>query len=211
MSDFLQARKDLVEKLKSEGIRDRAVLRAIEKVERHKFVAGDLQKFAYEDRPLEIGFNQTISQPYIVAYMTQSLDLKGLERVLEIGTGSGYQAAILAEICMEVYSIEAISDLANHASKVLKNLEYQNVKIKADISHQAFKDKAPFDAIIATAVAKKVPQSLITQLKIGGVLVMPIEENNVQILVKIVKTAENLYSMKKLIAVRFVPMVGNNP
>jgi protein-L-isoaspartate(D-aspartate) O-methyltransferase len=211
MSDFLQQRKNLVEKLKAEGIRDKEVLRAIEKVERHKFIEENLQKFAYEDKPLEIGFNQTISQPYIVGYMLQSLDLKGIERVLEIGTGSGYQAAVLAEICMEVYSIEAISELENHAKKMLQNLGYTNIYTKYDTSHQAFKDKAPFDAIIATAVAKKVPQSLISQLKIGGVLVMPIEENNVQILVKIVKTAENLYSTKKLIAVRFVPMVGNNP
>jgi len=142
--------------------------------------------------------------------MIQSLDLKGSGRVLEIGTGSGYQAAILSEICAEVYSIEAISDLESNAKKLLQNLGYTNVYTKHSISHKAFIDKAEFDAIIVTAVAKKVPQSLIAQLKIGGILVMPIEENNVQILVKIIKTSENSYSTKKLIAVRFVPMIGDN-
>ncbi|HLD76671.1 MAG TPA: protein-L-isoaspartate(D-aspartate) O-methyltransferase [Rickettsiales bacterium] len=209
--EFLQQRQNLVEIIKEHKINDKAVLNAILKVKRHLFIAENIQHLAYEDSPLKIGYGQTISQPFIVAYMTQNLELTKDAKVLEIGTGSGYQSAILAEICKYVYTIEAVSELGLKAKKLLSELGYKNIEFKIATNHKSWIENAPFDAIIATAADKKIPQTLLEQLKIGAILVMPIEKNfGEQILVKVRKENENEYKVEELLPVRFVPMIGEN-
>ncbi len=206
--NFEQLRKEMVEfQIKRRGIKDEKVLSAMLKVPRHLFVPPEWVNQAYEDYPLPIGEGQTISQPYIVALMTASLCLKGNEKVLEIGTGSGYQAAVLAEIVKEVYTIEIRESLALSAEKRLKKMGYKNIKVKVGDGYLGWKEYAPYDGIIVTCAAPTPPPPLIEQLKEGGRMVIPLEENPFyQSLVLITKEKGKL-KKKSIEAVRFVPMV----
>ncbi|MFC1884920.1 protein-L-isoaspartate(D-aspartate) O-methyltransferase [Thermodesulfobacteriota bacterium] len=178
---------------------------------KHLFVPEEFCDQAYSDYPLPIGEGQTISQPYIVAYMTEALDLKQEDRVLEIGTGSGYQAAILAEIAREVYTIEIIPVLGNRAKKTLKEMGYKNVHVKVGDGYKGWPDKAPFDAVIVTCAPEEIPEALIEQLKDGGRMIIPVgKENTVQSLVRAVKKGDRLEILDK-VPVLFVPMVKGNP
>ncbi len=193
--------------LRGRDIEDPHVLSAMLKVPRHEFVAGDNKNLAYADFPLPIGKGQTISQPYIVALMTQSAQLQPNDRVLEIGTGSGYQAAVLAEIVKEVYTIEIIEVLANDARSDLKRLGYENVKVKHGDGYQGWEAFAPFDAILLTAATPEIPQPLIDQLKEGGRMVVPLEGMLFQDLIRITKEKDEL-KREEITGVRFVPMTG---
>ncbi len=199
----------VVGQIERREIKDPNVLRAMRLVPRHAFVP-DLQKpYAYVDRPLAIGKGQTISQPYIVAFMTEALGLDPNSCVLEIGTGSGYQAAVCAEIVREVYTIEIVESLAKTAAKRLKELGYANVHVKAGDGFFGWPTKAPFDAIIGTAAAKRLPPALIEQLKPGGRMILPVEnEEGFQYLVLIVKDDRGQLHETKVMPVRFVPMTG---
>jgi len=190
------------------GIIDSLVINAMKKVPRHLFVPKEMVESAYIDSPLPIGKGQTISQPYIVAYMTDVLDLQGGEKVLEIGTGSGYQAAILAEIVEEVYTIEIIEKLGLKAKKLLKELGYDNITVIIGDGYKGYPAEAPFDAIIVTAAPHKIPQPLIDQLKIGGRMVIPVGEY-FQELELVIKTEKGI-KKKDLLPVRFVPMTGES-
>jgi protein-L-isoaspartate(D-aspartate) O-methyltransferase len=175
-------------------------------VPRHEFVPADLVKSAYDDNALPLKLGQTISQPYIVAYMTQALDLKGTERVLEIGTGSGYQAAVLAEIASEVYTIEILPQLQEQATSVLAKLGYRNIRFRTGDGYLGWPEHAPFDCIIVTAAPEEVPAPLIDQLKEGGRLVIPVGSIS-QELMLIVKDKKGI-TRRTTIPVRFVPMTG---
>jgi protein-L-isoaspartate(D-aspartate) O-methyltransferase len=204
----MQEKRDWMVKaqIESRGVKDSMVLEAMRKVPRHLFVPKTYQEEAYADEPLPIGEGQTISQPYIVALMTELLGLKGEEKILEIGTGSGYQAAILAEIAKEVYSIEIICPLAQRAESTLKELEYKNVTVKCGDGYQGWKEHSPFDGIIVTAAPDHIPQPLVDQLKIGGKLVIPVGEL-FQELILVTKTEKGI-KKENVIPVRFVPMTG---
>ena len=207
IDSFQTEREKMVEtQIRSRGIEDPLVLKAMEKVKRHIFVPKHLLGMAYNDYPLPIGYDQTISQPYIVAYMTELLELKGDERVLEIGTGSGYQAAILAEIAREVFSIEIVEELARTAQERLDRLGYANVHVKAGDGYQGWPEYAPFDAIILTASPDHIPDPLLEQLKINGVMVLPMG-SVFQDLYRIRKTQKGILK-ERLAPVRFVPMTG---
>ncbi len=188
-------------------IRDPRVLAAMLKVPRHEFVTADFKEKAYADAPLPIGQDQTISQPYIVALMTQVAQLKPTDRVLEIGTGSGYQAAVLAEIVEEVYTIEIIESLASDSRDRLKRLGYGNVTVKHGDGYRGWEEFAPFDAILLTAAAPKVPKPLIDQLKEGGRMVLPLEGFFFQNLIRITKNQGQL-KREEITGVRVVPMTG---
>jgi protein-L-isoaspartate(D-aspartate) O-methyltransferase len=205
--DFKAMRERMVEtQIKARGIKDARVLSAMLKVERHRFVPKEYQSSAYSDQPLPIGGGQTISQPYIVALMTELLELKGDEKVLEVGTGSGYQAAILAELAKEVYSIEIVEPLASTAKKRLLELGYQNIRVKAGDGYLGWPEFAPFDAIIITCAPDHIPNPLLEQLKEGGRLVLPVA-NDGQQLKKIVKRLGKIESTD-IAPVIFVPMTG---
>ncbi len=185
---YLLARERMVEaQLVSRGIRDSRVLAAMAKVRRHLFVAEELRSRAYDDNPLPIGEGQAISQPYIVALMVEALGLKGKERVLEIGTGSGYEAAVLAELCAHVFSIEWVEDLAIRARVVLASLGYQNVSIHVGDGTLGWEEHAPYDAVVISAAAPCIPRPLIWQLKLDGLMVLPMGEKELQTLVRIRK------------------------
>jgi len=202
------ARERMVEtQTKARGIKDERVLKAMLKVPRHLFVDEALRDQAYGDFPLPIGEGQTISQPYIVALMTEALELKGNERVLEIGTGSGYQTAILAELALWVYTIERFPTLLERAKKVLKELGYKNISFKLDDGTLGWKEAAPFDAIIVTAASPDIPLPLVEQLAEGGRMVIPIGDEFSQTLIKGVKKGGKLHT-KALEPVRFVKLVG---
>lgn len=205
--DYKTMRERMVEtQIKARGVKDPRVLAAMLKVERHLFVPKDLHPTAYSDQPLPIGEGQTISQPYIVALMTELLDLKGEEKVLEVGTGSGYQAAILAELAKEVYTIEIIEKLAITAEKLLLELGYKNIKVKAGDGYLGWPEAAPFDAIIVTCAPDHIPKPLMDQLMEGGRMVIPVGEFT-QELKKIVKRGGKLEATN-VIPVIFVPMTG---
>ena len=189
------------------GITNGRVLAAMGKVPRHEFVPDEYRSEAYADSPLPIGYGQTISQPYIVAFMTEQLDPKPTDRVLEIGTGSGYQAAILAELVAEVYTIEIVEPLAKRAEQDLKRLGYKNVKVRVGDGYKGWPDAAPFDAIIVTCAPESVPQPLIDQLKDGGRMIIPIGPIWDQELVLLHKQAGKL-EKHAVLPVRFVPMTG---
>jgi protein-L-isoaspartate(D-aspartate) O-methyltransferase len=205
--DFKAMREKMVEtQIKARGVKDPRVLSALRKVERDRFVPEEYLNSAYADQPLPIGEGQTISQPYIVALMTELLDLKGDEKVLEIGTGSGYQAAILAELAKEVYTIEIVESLASMANKRLLALGYQNIKVKVGDGYLGWPEAAPFDAIIVTAAPDHIPKPLIEQLKEGGRMVLPVG-TYAQELKKIVKRSGKIETTD-VIPVVFVPMTG---
>lgn len=206
--NFEMLRKEMVEfQIKRRGIKDEKVLSAMLKVPRHLFVPPEWANQAYKDYPLPIGEGQTISQPYIVALMTASLCLKGNERVLEIGTGSGYQAAVLAEIVKEVYTIEIREGLALLAEKRLKKMGYKNIKVKVGDGYLGWKEYAPFDGIIVTCAAPTPPPPLIEQLKEGGRMVIPLEENPFYQSLVLLEKEKGRIKKKSIEAVRFVPMV----
>ncbi len=191
------------------SIKDEQTLRAMRNVPRHLFVPKRLQSAAYDDTPLPIGNGQTISQPFIVAYMTEQLKLSSGEKILEIGTGSGYQAAILSEITPNVYSIEIIKELGEMAKSRLINLGYATIKVKIDDGYYGWKKYAPFDAIIVTCASGHVPPPLIDQLKPGGRIIVPIGGvYEVQMLILITKDSKGNLKTEQLIPVRFVPMTG---
>lgn len=190
-------------------ISDEAVLDAMAKVPRHAFVPEAIRDFAYINRPLPIGYEQTISQPVIVASMTDLLKLRGDEKVLEIGTGSGYQAAILAELCREVYTIEIVEPLGEQAGKVLADLGYENVHVRIGDGYEGWPEAAPFDRIIVTCAPEDVPQPLQDQLKPGGLMVIPVgKENGMQFLVVLKKSDNGRLNRDLKYPVRFVPMTG---
>src|SRR5881398_20154 len=207
-ADFATQRQRMVEQqLKSRGIKDERVLTAMAKVPREEFIPVDARAGAYEDGPLPIGYDQTISQPYIVAFMTEQLRPGATDRVLEIGTGSGYQAAILAELVAQVYSIEIVEPLGKSAEATLQRLGYKNVEVKTGDGYKGWPQHAPFDSIIVTCAPERVPQPLIDQLKEGGRMIIPVGA----------KFAQELYLLEKkngrleqsaVLPVRFVPMAG---
>ena len=192
--------------LERRGIQDERVLRVMRETPRHLFVPDNLKDDAYKDGPLPIGEGQTISQPYIVALMTELLELNGNERILEIGTGSGYQAAILSPLVKEVYSIEIVKSLAENADKKLKDMQYQNIMVKWGDGYKGWAAHAPYDAIIVTAAPDQIPQILIDQIKIDGRLVLPVG-TYFQKLKVITKMKDGDIGEKNIISVRFVPMV----
>jgi len=196
----------VTDQIESRGIKDVHVLQAMRNVARHEFVPDHLKKYAYADEPLPIGEDQTISQPYIVAYMTEKLNLNTTDKVLEIGTGSGYQAAVLAEIIDSVFTIEIVDVLAKRAQKKLESLGYQNISVKSGDGYKGWPEKAPFDAIIITAAPTIIPEPLVEQLKIGGRLILPLGDYS-QDLVLLTKN-ETGVSEQRLLPVRFVPMTG---
>ena len=206
--DFEFLRHEMVEKqLKDRGIQSKAVLEAMRAVPRHLFVPKAIQNYAYEDSPLPIGLDQTISQPYIVAFMTEKLKPVAGMKILEVGTGSGYQAAILAHLGCKVYTIELLEELATQAAKVLSELNYGNISARCGNGYAGWSDEAPFDAIIVTAAPEKIPEALIEQLKEGGKMIIPVGPvQSVQALKLITKKGKRI-TEEFLLPVRFVPMV----
>ncbi|RJP20412.1 MAG: protein-L-isoaspartate(D-aspartate) O-methyltransferase [Candidatus Abyssobacteria bacterium SURF_5] len=196
----------LINEIHAQGVSDPKVLAAMRKVPRHEFVPKRFRAAAYDNRPLPIGLDQTISQPYIVGYMTQALGLEGGEKVLEIGTGSGYQAAVLAEIAGQVYTIEILESLARDAERTLARLGYRNVHVKAGDGYQGWPEHAPFDAIIVTAAPDHIPQPLVEQLKENGRMVIPVGSLYQRIII-LTKGPDGVTEQMDL-PVRFVPMTG---
>ncbi|OGP68328.1 MAG: protein-L-isoaspartate O-methyltransferase [Deltaproteobacteria bacterium RBG_16_44_11] len=213
MDKHKKQRMRMVEtQLKTRDITDARVLKAMETIPRHLFVDEGLIEQAYNDNPLPIDANQTISQPYIVALMTQALELKPTERVLEIGTGSGYQTAILASLAFRVFSVERVAALAAKARKILDQLNYYNVAIRVGDGSYGWKEEAPFDAIITTAAVPEIPAYLVEQLAVGGRLIVPVGKRNVQDLYKITRLSKNPQDIKKeeLGGCRFVSLIGES-
>ena len=206
-SSFQKKREQMVtEQIEARGVRDRLVLKAMKRVERHRFVPASLVHAAYNDEPLPIGYDQTISQPYIVALMTEAMQLKGGERVLEIGTGSGYQGAVLAELVDTVYTIEIIEPLGRRAESLLRTLNYSNVRCRIGDGYAGWPENAPFDAIIVTAAPPRIPEPLFEQLNEGGRMVIPVGTMFQELL--LIRKVNGKMQKKRLIPVRFVPMVG---
>ena len=206
---YLHRRMNMVStQVIARGITDERVIQAMRKVERHLFVPEEYAHRAYDDDPVPIGYGQSISQPYIVAFMTELLKLDSTDRVLEIGTGSGYQAAILAEICKSVYTIELIPQLANRAKNLLSELGYKNLFVKAGDGYKGWPEYAPFDAIIVTCAPTHIPRPLEKQLKEGGRMIIPVGEKYVQELVLLEKKDGRL-RRRNVLPVTFVPMVDD--
>jgi len=208
--DLLDHRRQamVTQQIESRGVKDKAVLKAMRTVPRHLFISPDLLSQAYADRPLPIGYGQTISQPYIVAYMTEVLGLTGQEKVLEIGTGSGYQAAVLAETAGQVFSVEIVPELYASARKKLDQAGYGSVQLKHGDGYYGWPEKGPFDRIIVTCAAGHIPPPLLEQLKPGGRMVIPVGPKwTVQTLVLVEKTPDGKVSTEALLAVRFVPLI----
>lgn len=210
MINYEKERNRMVEEqIIGRGVRDERVLAAMRKVPRHEFLPEAMRAMAYQDSALPLGEGQTISQPYMVAMMTELLGLKGTERVLEIGTGSGYQAAVLAELCEKVYTIERIKMLADRARTNLDRLGYRSVAIKVYDGTYGWKEMAPFDAIMVTAGAPDVPAPLVEQLKESGRMAIPVGERFGQVLLKVVKTPNGPVT-ERSIPCMFVPLIGNH-
>jgi len=208
--DFAVERKQMVaEQLAApdRGIRDKRVLEAMAAVPRHEFVPEPWRKSAYEDQPLPIGYNQTISQPYVVAFMTEKLAPKSTDHVLEIGTGSGYQAAVLSKLVAEVNTIEIVEPLARRAEADLQRLGFKNVSVRAGDGYQGWPERAPFDAIIVTCAPDHVPEPLVAQLKEGGRMVIPVGADSEQQLY-LLKKQNGKIERESVLPVRFVPMTG---
>jgi protein-L-isoaspartate(D-aspartate) O-methyltransferase len=208
MIDYQAARAELIEQLSHE-IKDRRVLEAMARIPREKFVPADYQHQAYEDRPLPIGEEQTISQPYIIALMTKALELTGKEKVLELGTGSGYQTAILAELAEQVVSIERVPSLAASARKLLEGLGYNNIELHLAGETLGWPEGAPYDTIMVTAGAPSVPDDLLNQLAIGGRMVIPVGSRYMQELCQITRRREGNI-VRNLGGCRFVSLIGKN-
>jgi protein-L-isoaspartate(D-aspartate) O-methyltransferase len=205
MKDHDVSRKQMVEhQIASRGVKDGKVLDAMLKVPRHVFVSEDLQGLAYSDQPLSVGEGQTISQPYMVALMTELLHLDGHERALEIGTGCGYQTAILAELVKEIYTVEIVENLAESSKRLLEELEYQNIEFKTGDGYFGWEEHAPFDVIIVTCGPESVPQPLVDQLADGGRLVIPV--GSMYQVLTILEKVEGEVREHKSISCRFVPM-----
>ena len=208
-TDRVAAREAMVRRqIAARGVKDKRVLAALRKVKRHLFVPRQRQDEAYDDHPLSIGQGQTISQPYIVALMTEALALKPESRVLEIGTGSGYQAAVLGEMARQVYSIEIVPSLGKQARKLLRQLGYKNIHVRIGDGYAGWPEKAPFDAVILTAAPVSLPRPLTDQLARGGRLVAPVGPSGYQQLIRITKGKDGKLRREKLLDVRFVPMTG---
>jgi protein-L-isoaspartate(D-aspartate) O-methyltransferase len=204
-----ERRQMVLRQIELREVTDPNVLEAMRVVPRHAFVPAAQRAYAYEDRPLYIGHGQTISQPYIVAFMTEALRLDPNSTVLEIGTGSGYQAAVCAEMAREVHTIEIVEPLAKSAAEVLTQLGYTNVHVKAGDGYFGWPEKGPFDAIIGTAAAGEVPPPLMEQLKKGGRMILPVEDNyGLQRLILLTKDEQGQLHRKDVLPVRFVPMTG---
>jgi protein-L-isoaspartate(D-aspartate) O-methyltransferase len=207
--DFDAMKKAMVEEqLIPRGISDKRVLEAFRKVPRHEFVPKELWQNAYNDYPLPIGENQTISQPYMVALMTQVLNIGGGEKILEVGTGSGYQAAILAEFVKDVYSIERFQKLADAASDVFKRLGYKNIKIKVGDGTVGWEEQAPYDGIVVTAGAPGIPESLLKQLKDGGRMIIPIGSDGFGQVLTLVEKIGKAIRTSEICGCMFVPLIG---
>lgn len=207
IDDFALERFHMVEtQLKERYVKDQQLLEVMRTTPRHLFIPEFSRRYAYEDRPLDIGYGQTISQPYIVAFMTEAARIDKDSKVLEIGTGSGYQAAILAQLCKEVYTVEIIEPLAEATKKLLAELGYINVHVHIGDGYKGWPNKAPFDVIIATAAPPKLPFSLADQLKEGGRLIIPVGTTVNQELLRIIRTKDGI-KQEELLPVRFVPMV----
>jgi protein-L-isoaspartate(D-aspartate) O-methyltransferase len=205
--NFKQLRENMIkEQLLARDINDPATLNAMRNVPRHEFVSAKMQPYAYTDNPLSIGMGQTISQPYIVAYMTQILKLKSHHRVLEVGTGSGYQAAILGQIVDSVYTIEIVEVLAITAKNRLSALEYDNIHVKSGDGYLGWPEKGPFDAIIVTAGAEEIPKPLLKQLKEGGRMIIPVGPHNGVRELLLITNKSGKIKTKAVMAVRFVPL-----
>lgn len=205
---FSEPRQQMVQRqIKQRGITSEKVLEAITKVPRHLFVPSHLAHLAYTDSPLPINYGQTISQPYIVAYMSEILDIKPKDKVLEIGTGSGYQTAILAELAQEVYSIEIIPELAQKAHQTLRQLNYDNVHLRIGDGYEGWAEHAPYQGILVAAAPEQIPSTLINQLALNGKMVIPVGKYYQQIVI-VSKTNDGL-TQQKTIPVRFVPMISH--
>lgn len=205
---FTKAREQMVQQqIVARGVQDTATLRAMRKVPRHEFVLPELLGYAYDDTPLPIGSDQTISQPYIVALMTELIKPRKGQRVLEVGTGSGYQAAVLAEIVDSVFTIEILPELAASSAKQLQRLGYRNVIVRCGDGYTGWKEAGPFDGILVTAAAESIPPALIEQLKVGGILVIPVgSATSVQALT-VVKKNRSTLEKQTIAPVRFVPLI----
>ena len=208
-NELYQLRMNMIEtQIKKRGITDQTILDAMKEVNRHEFVQENFERLAYSDRPVPIGFGQTISQPYIVAFMSHKLNVASHHKVLEIGTGSGYQAVILAELSDHVYTIEIIPELAKRAEKVLKKNDYDNITIRIGDGYKGWPEHAPFDRIMVTAAPKEIPEKLVEQLAPGGIMVLPVGETvMMQYLWLITKDNDGQIEKEKILPVRFVPMV----
>ena len=198
---YIRAMKEMIKIIKTydESISDR-VLWAVQQVPRHKFIKQKTD--GYLDTPLDIGYGQTISQPFIVAYMTDKLDIRPLHKVLEIGTGSGYQAAILAEMAYDIYSVERIFKLSQKTEKLLRQLGYINIKLKVGDGYKGWKENAPYDRIIVTAMSQEIPQGLVDQLNVGGKMIIPYKGK-----LELITKTKTSYDQESLIGVVFVPLV----
>ena len=207
--DYSVARRRMVEQqIKARGIVDQRVIKAMLDIPRHLFVEAGLQGHAYGDASLPIGEKQTISQPYTVASMTAALELQGNERILEIGTGSGYQTAILSKLVKRVYSIERISLLAGRARKILDQLQLSNINIKIADGTVGWADQAPFSGILVAAGAPEVPKKYLDQLEVGGRLVLPVGDQEKQVLLRITRGEDGSFEQEQLMECRFVPLIG---
>lgn len=205
-STYDRERKEMVDfQIRRRGVSDRKVLKAMLRVPRHLFVPEQMKELAYGDEPLPIGEGQTISQPYIVAYMTEALRLRGREKVLEIGTGSGYQTAILAEIAKEVYTVELIPELSARARGLLEKLGYRNIHFRIGDGTLGWPEHAPYDAILVSAAPASVPPALVDQLKTGGKMIIPVGTDFQELV--LVTRKEGGWEEQRLIGVRFVPLI----
>jgi protein-L-isoaspartate(D-aspartate) O-methyltransferase len=204
--DFERAKEAMVRQIEAYGVQDARTLAAMRKVARHRFVLPQYQDQAYGDHPLPIDHGQTISQPYIVAFMTEALGLEGGETVLEVGTGSGYQAAVLAEIAAKVFTIEIVEPLARQAAQRLADLGYGNVEVRAGDGYRGWPEAAPFDGIMVTAAAPRIPEPLKAQLKDGGRLILPVGDRSQELVV--VTRRGSRFEERRVLPVRFVPMTG---
>lgn len=204
---FLRERRGMIkEQVVARGVNDPLVLAAMEAVPRHRFVHERMEEAAYDDSPLPIGENQTISQPFIVAYMTAALELRGTERILEVGAGSGYQAAVLAEIVDRVYTVEISEDLVIEVALRLKRMGYDNIEVRYGDGYLGWPEKGPFDGIVVTAAPDHIPESLVEQLRVGGRMVIPVGQKEQELLL-VTKLEDGSYKKESRISVRFVPMI----
>ena len=203
--------KDGIENYPYQPVKDPRVLKAMRRVPRHMFVPEEYQDLAYRNSPLPIGYNQTISQPFIVAHMSELLELEPEHRVLEIGTGSGYQAAVLGELCNHVYTIEIVAPLGRKAEKLLKELGYTQVQVRIGNGYEGWPEAAPFDRIIVTCAPEEIPEALLDQMAPDGRMVIPVgKQMGTQYMVEVAKDRKGRISKKKHYPVRFVPMTGKS-